>query len=137
MSKEEKLVLKTKESLYSPIEVEIDGTVYKSRKLTREVRVKMGEIDSKVTVIRSEKGGTQALFELIEFVFGIEKSVLEKLEQREVEDIYFYFNRRFAEIEKERMELVTKMIGDAWKTGGEKGPKPEIPKNRKRPGDKA
>jgi len=133
---ENKLKLSTKESLYSPIEIDIDGTTYKSIKLTSEARIKLGEIDSKVEVISSRKSGVDALYELVHFVFNVEKEILDKLEQREVEDIYFYFNRRFAEIEKERIGLIQKMVQDAWKVGGKKGPKPETSKNRKRPGDK-
>jgi len=137
MSDNKRLKLSTKESLYDPIEIEVDEQLYRSRKLTHDIRKKIGELNKKVSVVTGSEESIEALYRLVEFIFKIKREVLEKLEQSEVEEIYFHFNKRFVEVEKERMEIIKKTFEKAAQIKGGKEPKEKIPKNRKRPGDKA
>jgi len=105
--------------------------------MTREVRVRMGEISENIVLTSAKKESVEALYQFVMFVFNIEKKTLDKLELREVEDIYLYVTQRFNEIEKERIELIKNTIKKAWQFENTNQTEKEIEKNLKRPGDKA
>lgn len=132
-----RLKLNTKKSLYSPIEIEIDDEVYQSIPMTHDVRVRMGEISGNITIMSAEKKSVEALCTFVKYVFNVEQKVLNKLELREIEDIYLHVSKRFSEIEKERLDLIKNTIEKTWRFKGGKEAKKKIPKNRKRSGDKA
>lgn len=127
---EDRLVLSTKKSLYDPIEIVIDDKTYESLKTTRAVLKKIDELDKLV-----DKENTDALYKIVQLMFDVDMSVLEKLDKREVENIYIFAKRKFVEIEKERLKLVTASFGSAW-SQKEKQVRRVPPKNRKRPGKK-
>ncbi len=137
MSQNKRLKLSTRKSFYDPIEVEINDEVYKSIPMTREVRVRMGEMSENIVLTSAKKESVEALYQFVMFVFNIEKKILDKLELREVEDIYLYVTQRFNEIEKERIELIKNTIKKAWQFEDTNQAEKEIEKNLKRPGDKA
>jgi|GEM_PF-2431758 len=127
---EDRLVLSTKKSLYDPIEIVIDDKVYESLKTTRNVLKKIDELDVLV-----DKGDTDALYKIVQLMFNVDMSILEGLDKREVENIYIYVKRKFVEIEKERLKLITASFGNTWSKKGQQVKKVP-PKNPKRPGKK-
>jgi len=131
MSKD-RLVLDTKKSLYEPIEVEIDGQVYQSIKTTKAV---LEEVDKLDELIVKHPGKDEYLYKAILILFDIDPKILDKLDKREVEDIYTFSKKRFAEIEQQRVEIITTSLGKIWKGKEPQKPKEIIP-SQKRPGDK-
>ena len=129
---EDRLVLNTKKSLYEPIEIEIDGQVYQSEKTTNAVLKEINKIDEE---IQKEPTNDGLLYKAIQLLFNIEADILDKLDKREVEDIYTFSKRKFAEIEKQRVEIITKSLSKIWKPGEKKSEKEIVP-SEKRPGDK-
>jgi len=127
---EDRLVLTTKKSLYDPIEITIDDKVYQSLKTTRAVLKKIDELDKLV-----DKENTDALYKIVQLMFDVPMSVLEELDKREVENIYIFAKRKFVEIEKERLKLITASFGSTWSQKGQQARRVP-PKNRKRPGKK-
>ena len=128
---EDRLILSTKKSLYDPIEIVIDGQVYQSLKTTRTVLKKIDELDEFV----DGRKDIDAVYKIVQFLFSIDMLVLEKLDKREVENIYIFVKRKFAEIEKERLKLVTASFGSTWVQEGQQVKKVP-PKNQKRSGKK-
>jgi len=106
VSDEKKLVLSTRESLYDPIEVEIDGKTYQSIKITRDVSLKLDEIEKRI-----REKDTQATCEYVQAVFGIEDEVLGKLDYREIEDIYLYVLNQITQTERKRIARVQSDFG--------------------------
>ena len=131
MSEIERLVLNTKKSLYEPIEIEIDGQVYQSIKTTNAVLTEISKLDEKVD---KEKGGSESVYKIVQFLFNVDLKILEKLDQREVQDIYTFSKKRFLEIEKQRLDLITKTFGNIW--GPEKQKAKAIIPNGRRSGNK-
>lgn len=78
----EKLILSTKESLYKPIEIEVDGVIYKAGKLTRDFL--KGFFDFEKLAF---EGDTDAPYKQAHYAFGIPLKVLYKLDAAEVKDI--------------------------------------------------
>lgn len=128
---EDKLVLNTKKSLYDPIEVTIDNQVYQSIKTTKTVMEEITKLDEEIVANPGEDG---LVYKAIQILFNIDQAILDKLDKREVEDIYTYSKKRFAEIEKQRVEIITKTMGEIWGRDQKKG-KEKIPSKRK-PGSK-
>ena len=128
---ENRLVLNTKKSLYDPIEVEIDGQLYQSVKTTKAVLKEVDRVDKEIV---ANPGKDEPLYKAIQLLFNIDSKILDKLDKREVEDIYTFSKKKFAEIEKQRVEIITKSLGSIWEQGSKK-PKGKIP-SRKRPGNK-
>ena len=128
---EDRLVLNTKKSLYEPIEIEVDGQVYQSAKTTNAVLKEINKLDDE---IQKEPTNDALLYKAIQLLFNIERDILDKLDKREVEDIYTFSKRKFAEIEKQRVEIITNSLGKIWGPGQKKVK--EIPPSQKRPGDK-
>ncbi len=126
---EDRLILSTKKSLYDPIEIVIDDQAYQSLKTTKAVLAKIDELDKLV-----DKENVDALYKIVQLMFDVPMAVLEELDKREVENIYIFVKRKFVEIEKERLKLVTASFGSAWVKKDQV--KKAIPKNRKRPGSK-
>ena len=124
---QEKLTIKTQECLYDPIEIDIDGMPYKSVKLTRNVIKELNKYDEKVN-----QGDADALYTQVEILYPIDKSILEKLDKREVEDIIIFTRNKFRVVEKQRADKVVKDIGDSL---GVKKPQKTTVKNRTRSGD--
>lgn len=130
---EERLVLHTKKSLYEPIEVEVDGQVYQSAKTTNAVIEEVNKLDGEIVKHPTD---SKFLYKAVQLLFDIKTEVLDKLDKREVEDIYTFTKKRFAEIEKQRAEIITKSLTKIWE--GKVPPKKarEIIPSEKRPGDK-
>ena len=128
---EDRLVLNTKKSLYEPIEVEIDGQVYQSVKTTTATLKEIDKVDEEIV---ANPGKNEPLYKAIQLLFNIGPEILSKLDQREVEDIYTFSKKKFAEIEKQRVEIITKSLGDIWQRDQRKV-KGEVP-SEKRPGSK-
>lgn len=126
---EDKLVLNTKKSLYEPIEIEIDGQAYQSRKATRAVLEEVDKLDEKIA---KTPGDGKLLYNAVQILFDVDAKILDKLDKREVEDIYAFSKQKFAEIEKQRADIITKSFGIALKPGQQKV-KETIP-SQKRPG---
>jgi len=125
---EEKLVLDTRKSLYKPIEIEINGQTYCSIKMTHPVLAKINELDAQITAENDEP-----VYKIVELLYGVNRKILDELDKREVEDIYFFTKKKSLEIEKERLKLIANTFGNQTK----KQVNRTIPKNRKRPGNKA
>lgn len=128
---EDRLVLNTRKSLYDPIEVEIDDQLYPSVKTTKAVLDEINKIDEEIV---ANPGKDEPLYKAIQLLFNIEPKILDKLDKREVEDIYTFSKKKFAEIEKQRMEIITKSLGKIWERGEKKVK--EVPPSQKRPGGK-
>jgi len=125
----DKLSFNTRKSLYEPVEIEIDETVYQNQKLTRAVLAKLTEFEAKIIENKED-----ALFNWVFFLFGVDMKILEKLDKREVEDIYLHASKVFRKEEQERFK---KEIAQIEGQLGKKIPKKKIPrKNVKRPGSK-
>ena len=107
----ERFVLNTKKSLYDPIEIEIDGQVYQSVKTTKAVLEEIHKIDEEIVTSPAD---SKWLYKAIQLLFNVEPKILDTLDQREVEDIYAFSKRKFAEIEKQRVEIVTNMLKKVW-----------------------
>ena len=128
---EERLVLNTKKSLYEPIEIEIDGQVYQSVKTTTATLKEMNKIDEEIL---KNPTSDELLYSAVQLLFNVSPAILNKLDKREVEDIYTFSKRRFAEIEAQRVEIISKSLANVWQPAKKKA-KEEIP-SRKRPGSK-
>ncbi len=127
---EDRFVLNTKKSLYDPIEIVIDDQVYQSAKTTKAVLEEINKIDKEILASPAD---SKLLYKAIQLLFNVEPEILDTLDQREVEDIYAFSKRKFAEIEKQRVEIVTNMLQKVW--GPEKKATRKIP-SQKRPGSK-
>ena len=77
-----KLVINTEKSLYKPIEVEIDGKVYKVRKLTRDVLQKVEGFDKDVS-----SGNLDAAYGRLEFLLEAKVKTFNGLIVQEVGEI--------------------------------------------------
>lgn len=128
---EDKFTLNTKKSLYEPIEIEIDGQVYQSVKTTRAVLDEVDKIDDEIV---KSPGASEPVYKAVQLLFNIEPGILNKLDKREVEDIYAFSKRKFAEIEKQRVEIITGALGKIW-TPDKQKPTETIP-SQQRPGNK-
>jgi len=128
---EDRLVLNTKKSLYEPIEIEIDGQVYQSVKTTRATLKEVNKLDDE---IQKAPDNDELLYRAIKLLFDIEPKILDKLDKREVQDIYTFSKRKFFEIEKQRVEIITSTFGKIWEPEKQKAKK-KIP-SQKRPGNK-
>lgn len=128
---EKRLILNTKKSLYDPIEVEVDGQVYQSVKTTRATLEEINKLDEE---IQKNPADNDVLYKAIQLLFDIKPEILDKLDKREVEDIYSFSKQKFFEIEKQRAEIIIKMLGKAYGLKKQKT-KEAIPSQR-RPGKK-
>jgi len=129
--KEDRLVLNTKKSLYDPIEIVIDNQTYKSKKVTRTVLDEVNKLDDQITEAPED---SELVYKAVMLLFDVDRKTLEKLDMREVQDIYLYSKKKFADIEKQRMELIAKTYGLMPKAK-KKQAEETIP-SRKRPGGK-
>ena len=140
MDNKDRLVFSTKESIYPAIEIEIDAKVYQSVKLTRAVVGEMAKIEAKRKEIDKEGGDEigdeigEPNYELVEFLFKVDKKELDKLDKREVEDIVLFVQEKIQTIEAQRLKVASSALRSAL--GIKDQPKNVIPKNPKRPGGK-
>ena len=125
---EDRLVLNTKKSLYEPIEIEIDGQVYQSAKTTQALLAEVDKLDERIA--KKEEG---ALYKVVGLLFNIDAKILAQLDKREVEDIYTFSKRKFLEIERQRVDIITKSFEKVFP--GQTVVKKVIP-SQKRPGNK-
>ncbi len=126
----DKFILDTRKSLYAPIEVKIDEKIYQTIKITHSVKAEMRKLELEIP-----KGNDKALYEWISFMFNLEKAILEKLDVREVEDIYLYTVKKLRDSEAERMKREFNVMEKQVEQLGIKKQEPK-PKNLKRPGEK-
>ncbi|GAG68454.1 unnamed protein product [marine sediment metagenome] len=125
---EDRLVLNTKKSLYEPIEIVIDEQVYQCVKATRTVLADIEKLDDKAA-----KNEDEALYKIVQILFNVDQKILEKLDKREVQDIYTFSKKKFLEIEKQRVEIITDSFSKIFP--GQAVVK-KIPPSGKRPGSK-
>lgn len=127
----DRLVLNTKKCLYDPIEVVIDDQVYQSVKTTRAVLEEINKIDEEI--LKSPSDG-ELLYKAVQLLFNVGPEILNTLDRREVEDIYAFSKKKFAEIEKQRVEIITNSLKKVW--GDEKTKTKEKVPSQRRPGSK-
>ena len=141
MSNTERLVLKTRKSIYPPIEIEVEGVIHQSKKFTHPLRIILEPLEKKIDVTKPD---WESLCKWMNAVFGLDKKVLNNLETDEVEDIYLKVKVELLGRQRDRMtksmdaieaevdgvEKVTKKVKDIGKITE------EIAKNAKRPGEK-
>jgi len=118
--------------LYDPIEVEIDGQVYQSMKTTKAVLREINKLDEEI--VKEAPDNTELLYKAVQLLFNVEPEILDKLDQKEVEDIYTFSKKKFFEIEKQRVEIITSTFGKITRPE-KKGVKEKIPSQR-RPGSR-
>ena len=109
----ETLKLRTKQSIYPSIKVEIDGVLYESRKFTHQLFLLIDPVqkkieggksdDDKPDSIEAQKEVWEAYCVWMMAVFGIPKDITENLEQSEVEDIYMKVKVALLQRQKVRM----------------------------------
>ena len=133
MSEKEKdrLKIDTKKSFYDPIEIEIDGEIYRSKKMTRAFLAELNKLDK-----GTSKDNDEPLYKVVQFIFNVDIKTLETLDRREVEDIYLFTKQKLAEIDKERLRLITSTLKNTLGPEGDQRVRAVIPKNRKRSGSK-
>ncbi|MCK4791974.1 MAG: hypothetical protein KAV87_50040 [Desulfobacteraceae bacterium] len=125
---EDRLVLNTKKSLYEPIEIEIDKQVYQSIKVTNATLKEINKIDD---AIMKDPTSDKLLYAIVQLLFDIKPAILDKLDKREVEDIYTFSKRKFAEIEIQRAEIITKSFENAFQLDEKKKAKGKIPSGKR------
>ena len=130
---ENRLVLNTKKSLYEPTEIEIDKQVYQSVKVTTAMLKEIDKIDDE---IMKNPTSDKLLYSIVQLLFDITPAVLDKLDRREVEDIYTFSKRKFAEIEMQRAEIITKSFENTFQLGKKKKETQGKIPSGKRPGGK-
>lgn len=124
----DRLVLNTKKSLYEPVEIVIDDQVYQCVKSTRTVLAEIDELDKKAA-----ENDDEALYKIVQILFDVDQKILEKLDKREVQDIYTFSKKKFLEIEKQRVAIITESFSKIFP--GQQAVK-KIPPSGKRPGNK-
>jgi len=127
---EDRLVVNTRKSLYDPVEIEIDGQIYQSKKTTRTVLAEVNKLDAQI-----KPDNDEPIFKIVELLYEIDRKILEKLDKREVEDIYFFTKKKFQEIDRQRLKLIADTFSNLGQPEKQKVTE-RIP-NRKRPGNKA
>lgn len=65
-----KLKIDTKNSLYEPVEVEINGKTFQVKKITREIGQQLADFDAQI-----QKGNTDAIYQRLELVIGKNKEI--------------------------------------------------------------
>ena len=115
---ENRLVLNTKKSLYDPIEIEVDGQVYQSVKITRAVLIEVNKLDDDIA---KDPTSTELLYRAIQILFAVDSNLLDKLDRREAEDIYTFTKRKFAAVETQRAAIIAKSFGDLVTKGRKQG----------------
>jgi len=75
-----RFVLSTKKSLFDPIEVEVDGKIYQSKKLSRELFDELKKYEKDAM-----GGDLDALYKQVNIIFGIESSILNALDIRDIQ----------------------------------------------------
>jgi hypothetical protein len=75
------LILSTKKSVYKPIEVEIDGKVYRAKTINREILDEMGKLEEGIRT-----GDAGKAYDQVELIFG-NGQIFNKLELRQINDI--------------------------------------------------
>ncbi len=128
---EDRLVLNTKKSLYDPIEIEIDGQVYQSVKTTRDTLKEINKLDEEIQKTPTDD---VLVYKAVQILFNVEPEILNKLDKREVEDIYTFSKKKFLEIEQQRVEIIMNTFGKVSKIGKKKA-REKIP-SQERPGKK-
>lgn len=135
MSDTERLVLKTKKSLYGPIVIEVDETLYESVKLTRVVLDEMTKIEKERTVEDDKKDSNNLInYRLVNFIFKVPMKTLDLLDKREVEDIVLFMQKKLQTTETERLKAAAEAFKQSL--GDKVQAKRLIPKNLQRPGGK-
>ena len=126
---EDKLVLNTKKSLYDPIEIEIDGQIYRGAKTTRATLKEISRLDDEIL---KNPENDDLLYTIIKLLFNVEPEVLDKLDKREVQDIYTFSKKEWLKIEKQRVEIITSTFGKILTPDKQESTAPSL----KRPGSK-
>ena len=135
MIEEKRLILSTKKSLYDPFEIEIDGQVYQNIVITRTV---LREINKLEDEIREAEDNTESIYKYVQILFNVDLKILEKLDKRDVQDIYSFAKKKFWEIEEQRAKLITETFANLSLVPEEEGkekPEKKIP-SQKRLGSK-
>lgn len=82
MSKNGRFKLSTTESLYPPIEIEVDGKVYLTRRFSNPLLHELKALEAK-----AKAGDPDAIMKQIEMVCPIPRKILEIFDVRELQDL--------------------------------------------------
>jgi len=94
-----RLVINTEESLYKPVDVEIDGNVYPVARITRPIQRQIMEFDE-----QWKKGDLDAAYRRLELLIG-PQPFMEKLDVQQVNAITEYIVRKvYAPTKEDRAE---------------------------------
>jgi hypothetical protein len=94
-----RLIIKTEESLYKPVEVEIDGQVYQVARVTRSIQRQLLELDE-----AWKRGELDAAFLRLEVLIGPQEFI-EKLDVQQANAITEYIVRKvYAPSKEDRAE---------------------------------
>jgi len=116
-----RLKLSTKQSLFPPIEIEIDGTVYRSKKFTPGIIRSLEELTPAAIA-----GKVDAVIEQIQVLYPtIKAETLEDLDLRELMDLVEYTQKRIYEDQKAGAEKTKKPSGPG--SSGPSGSRPNSP----------
>lgn len=94
-----RLVINTEESLYKPVDIEIDGQVYTVARVTRPIQRRILELDEEW-----KKGNLDAAYQRLELLIG-SQPFMEKLDVQQVNTITEYIVRKvYAPSKEDRAE---------------------------------
>ena len=94
-----RLVINTEESLYRPVEVEIDGQVYQVARITRPVQRKLLELDDQLRA-----GNLDAAYTRLELLIG-KQDFIEKIDVQQASKITQYIIQKvYAPTPEDRVE---------------------------------
>lgn len=103
MSEEKILALSTQKSIHKPIEVNIDGTIYKNKPLSRATFDEIRKHEKAAL-----GGDIEALYKQVQAMFDVPMDVLNKLDMRDVNSLLDYTMARIfqpsAKTDKEKAE---------------------------------
>jgi len=100
------LVLSSKKSLHRPLKIKVEGKVYTSTILCKELFDSLTKLQTKAA-----EGDTDAAYEQIKLVFGVPKSHLYKLDMRDITMISELVGDTLQKSENYRTEQEKKVEG--------------------------
>lgn len=88
MSTNGRFKLSTTESLYPPVEIEIDGKVYKTRRFSHPILIQVKALEDKALA-----GDIESLLKQIELILPISRKILDQFDIRELKDLTAHINK--------------------------------------------
>ena len=97
------LKLSTKTSVYDPIEIEIDGNVYRVKSLSNAVFKKMNDFEP-----RARRGNMDALYSQVKILLDAPEKLIDNLDVRDVRKIINHIIKKIYQVkETEEQKKVT------------------------------